>query len=369
MTSTARPQVKFQSGGEFWQEMRRRVQEYVDQPHCANPHCNKSIKDVAYTIIHRKAIKIVAWWAVSYAALLLFAHNWWQVALIGASLVLACYAAATCIMHDGNHGAFSRSPRVNRLAGFTMEMLGGSSFVWRIKHNQLHHTGPNIDGWDDDISNAPWVTLAPTQKHYAWTRYQHIYIWPLYGLMILRWQLWGDILTLKNSALSTGYKLRPPSKFDWTELIVGKILCYTWIFGLPIALHWSWHGFAMVMVTYAALSFVFSFMLTLTFQLAHMGEGSEAVSFDDVGPDGKFKLSFVEHTLMTTADFCPNNRALTWMLGGLNFQIEHHLFPKLPHVLYPDIARIVYATCVEYYGPGDEGSEDGVELPPGVALA
>lgn len=369
MATTVQPQVKFQSGGEFWKVMRRRVNEYVDQPHCSDTRCGKTVKEYAYTHIHIKAIKIVLWWAASYAAILLFAHNWWETGLIGASLMLSCYAAATCIMHDGNHGAFSKSPRVNRLAGFTMEMLGGSSFVWRIKHNKLHHTGPNIDGWDDDISNVPWLSMTPHQEFHWWNRCQYIYVWFLYGLSIFRWQLWGDIVTLKKHALSTGYQLPKPSWFDWAELIGGKVLCYIWLFGLPIALHPSWHGFAMVMATYAILCFASSFLLTLTFQLAHMS-GSETMSLEEMGEDGKFDVSFAEHTFMTTADFCQNNRVLTWMLGGLNFQIEHHLFPKLPHVLYPRIAEIVIATCCEYGIPVDGmESEDDVELPPGATLA
>jgi linoleoyl-CoA desaturase len=54
------------------------------------------------------------------------------------------------------------------------------------------------------------------------------------------------------------------------------------------------------------------------------------------------------HQIQTTANFATRSRLVTWFCGGLNFQIEHHLFPKMSHIHYPEVSKIVKATCQEY---------------------
>ena len=76
-------------------------------------------------------------------------------------LIIALTAAATCVFHDANHASFSTSRSVNRLAGYTGDLLGASSWIWRFKHNNLHHGNTNMVGIDADIDQAPFARLTP----------------------------------------------------------------------------------------------------------------------------------------------------------------------------------------------------------------
>ncbi len=327
--------VTFDGGGAFWNELKAKVNSYLAQP---------GVEKSGLRRLHRKAAIIVVWAVGSYLALLLFAHNWWQVVVFGASLVLALNAAAFSIMHDGNHGAFSKSKRINRMAGFVLEILGGSSFTWKVKHNLAHHTYPNVDGLDEDIDLPPLARVASTQKWQRWHTAQHIYLWFLYGLVTLRWQLSGDLGHLFRGRISH-YELKGFNASEIAAFAGGKMLFFGWAVALPLALHWSWHGALMVLIVYLGLSWVFSFVMTSTFQLAHCVDEAMFTSPEDADGRGKLPNTWAVHQVLTTSDFCPENRPITWFLGGLNYQVEHHLFPRVTHVHYPVVARMVREAC------------------------
>src|SRR5690606_36417375 len=100
-----------------------------------------------------------------------------------------------------------------------------------------------------------------------------------------------------------------------------------------------------VLIFYTATWFSIGLILGLIFQLAHCGEGS---AFPE--PDARthrVASGWAAHQVATTADLAPGNRLLTWYVGGLNFQIEHHLFPQVCHVHYPRLAGIVREVCGE----------------------
>lgn len=346
-------------GGGFWDDLEAAVDAYV----------TPRVEQKARRQLHRKAIIIMAWWVLSYLALILFASQWWLIAPLCLSLLLACAAAAFSISHDGNHGGFSRHQRVNSLAGLVLDALGGSSFTWKVKHNRAHHTYPNIVGYDDDLDAPPAARFASDQPYKWWYRGQHIYLWLMYCVVTTRWLVWGDFEGIFRNRIGR-FNVVPPIKADigWRRLdnrltrsvwrftvdgrlkLFGRVVAWklffgAWALGLPLYLH-SEHWRA-VLVIYAVTMAIFSFLLTITFQLAHCTDEAEFTSEADA-KSGKFPNAWAEQQVLATVDFCPNNRVLTWFLGGLNFQVIHHLFMRRPHTLYPEIAKIVGEVCARH---------------------
>jgi linoleoyl-CoA desaturase len=255
-----------------------------------------------------------------------------------AGLLAGTTLVAFCIQHDANHGAYFRSRRWNHLVGWSADaLLGFSSYAWRVKHNVAHHTYTNVDGFDDDITQVPLARFTPTQSPRSWYRYQHLYIWPLYLLMGLRWQTVGDIAAFARGRVGRS-ALRFPRGWNLAGLVGGKAVFVCWSLAIPMLVYPWW----VVLAGYAGFAMVTSLIMATTFQLAHCVEEASFVSPDALRGAPR---PWAVHEVETTVDFCPHNRVLTWMLGGLNFQIEHHLFPRVPHTHYPAIARIVERNC------------------------
>ncbi|MGZ6126152.1 MAG: fatty acid desaturase family protein, partial [Myxococcales bacterium] len=252
------------------------------------------------------AVKIAAmicWLAVSWS-LLMFAHPGpWATALLAVSVGLAMAGVGFCVMHDANHGAASPSPRVNRMLSFSLDLLGASSALWRQKHNVLHHTYTNISGADPDLEGGgPFLRLAPWQPRHPWHRFQHFYVWLLYGLFPLKWWFLDDVRELLDG------RVRGRALFT---ALAGKVLFVAWAFALPAALHLSW---ALVGIWAIAL-FTLGNVLAFVFQLAHCVGEADFVEREDV------EGGWMRHQVATTVDFAPRNFLLSWYLGGLNFQV------------------------------------------------
>jgi linoleoyl-CoA desaturase len=247
---------------------------------------------------------------------------------------LGAMLVAFCVQHDANHGASFRSRRFNRIVGFSADaMLGFSSYAWRVKHNVAHHTYTNVDNYDDDISQVPLARLLPVQSSKPWYRLQHFYIWPMYSLMVLRMQAFGDIAALVRGRIGRS-RLRMPRGWDLAGIVSGKLVYIGWAIVIPLFIYPWW----VVVVAYVSVAMVVGLVTATTFQLAHCVDEATYRSDDELG-DGQ--TVWAVHQIESTVDFCPRNPVLTWVLGGLNYQIEHHLFPRLPHTLYPQIAGIV----------------------------
>jgi linoleoyl-CoA desaturase len=246
-----------------------------------------------------------------------------------------------CVQHDANHGAYFRTRRFNHLMGWTADaMLGFSSYAWRVKHNVAHHTYTNVDGYDDDISQTPFARLMPSQEPKPWYRLQHIYIWPLYSVMVIRWQTGADIAALVRRRIGKS-TVRMPRRWDLAGLLAGKGLFIAWAIVAPLLVYPWW----VVAVGYVGFTMATSLVTATTFQLAHCVEEAEFTSAEQLESEKKI---WAVHEVETTVDFCPRNAFLTWMLGGLNYQIEHHLFPRVPHTHYPRIAEIVRRNAAKH---------------------
>ena len=330
--SEGNKKVRFLPVREFEKALRIRVDEYFRE--------NELARRDSFRMYTKTAI-VLAWLVASYVCLVFLNLPGFGIIISAASLCLALNAVGFNIMHDGNHRSYSDNPHVNRLMGFSLDIIGGSSYFWQWKHNYLHHTYPNITGIDDDIEAGFIARLSPHQKKYFFHRYQHIYIWFLYGFLIIKWHLYEDFYNFATKRIHN-HTFPRPKGWDLFLFIFGKICFFTLAFVVPS----FYYPFLYVVLFYLLIAFVQGIILTIVFQLAHCNEEAEFV--EPAKNDERLKTSWLVHQLETTADFSRDNKVLNWYIGGLNFQVEHHLFPKICHIHYYALSKIVEDTCKEF---------------------
>jgi len=313
-------------------DLKRRVQEYFDQ---------RGIDSTGNPKLFTKAIVMVAALVAVYIHLLVWTPVWYLA--LGECMVLGGIVAAIGfnVMHDGSHGSFSNSKVMNRVAASSISLLGANHFMWNMKHNMIHHSFTNIDGVDDDIEIGVFMRMAPTQKRYMMHRFQHVYFWFLYMLLYVFWIFFTDYkkyfsqkignVPLKKMSFIDHFEFWGVKLYHAAVFIVIPILCVGWL---------SW------MIGFLVMSMVAGFVLSIVFQLAHTVEHTEFPVADI--ETNKLADEFAVHQIKTTANFATRNKLVSWLVGGLNFQIEHHLFPKISHVHYPAISEIVRSVCREY---------------------
>ncbi len=291
--------------------------------------------------LHGKAVIIGLLAVGSYAGLVFVANGPLLAVPLACVLIVALIATGTCVMHDANHGAFGVSRRVNMVLSYSGDMLGANSWLWRQKHNVMHHGNTNVVGIDTDIEQMPYARLAPDQPWKPWHRYQHIYIWALYGFLTLQWMLWADFEHLVTGHIGSQPMRRKASPSDLALLGSGKLAHLGWAVVLPMFFHRWW----MVLAFYVACSWVVGFVLAVFFQVAHCVDNT---TFGDPSTPRRGD-DFVAHQLRTTANVgCDTpviGPSVAWLMGGLHHQIEHHLAPGLPHTSYPDMAEGIKDLC------------------------
>lgn len=248
------------------------------------------------------------------------------------------------VRHDANHGAYSKKGWVNTALGYSLNLIGANAFGWKMQHNVLHHTYTNVHEEDEDISPRGAIRMSP---HSHWTkahRFQYIYAWLLYGLMTLVWMMFKDFVRLvryhKNGMAK---KHKANIVREWIIMISTKLFYVGYIFVIPVvftALPW-WQ----ILIGIFIMHYITGFMLAIIFQPAHVIEGSE---FPLPDKDHALENNWAVHQLLTTTNFGNRNRWFSWYVGGLNFQIEHHLFPNVCHVHYRKISNIVQTTAHEF---------------------
>jgi linoleoyl-CoA desaturase len=324
--------ISFDSGGDFMRETRREVEAYL---------ARGSMRRAGHVRLHAKAPIAIGLIVLSWALLLFGPSSLVLTPLSFVGLLLGAMLTGFCVQHDANHGASFRKARHNHLLGWTADaLLGFSSYAWRVRHNVAHHTYTNVDGHDGDITQMPVARLVPAQPSKPWYRFQHIYIWPLYSLMGLRLQTIGDFAAFRRGSIGRS-ALRTPRRWDLAGFIIGKVIFFSWTLLIPSLLYPWW----IVLLSFFGVSLVLSLIMVVIFQLAHCVEETTSASAEELRSHRRI---WAVHQVETTADFCPRNPALTWLLGGLNYQIEHHLFPHTPHTHYPQIARIVRRTAAKH---------------------
>lgn len=288
-----------------------------------------------------KAGFILVWWLAAWALLVFWAENWATALPLAVLLGLAMCGIGFNIQHDGGHRACSDRPAVNRLMAFGLDLMGGSSYVWNWKHNHLHHQFTNVDGLDDDLSGTRLIRMAPTQPWRPYHRFQVLYVWGLYALLGVKWQWWDDFANMIRGRIGTQPIPRPRGR-ELVALVGGKAFTYGWTLAIPLVVRAE--PFWVIGLVYLVTLGTVGVVLATVFQLAHV---TEEAGFACTRDDPRIGRAWADHQIGSTCNFSPHSRWITAYVGGLNFQIEHHLFPQVGHEHYPALARIVRGVCEE----------------------
>lgn len=248
------------------------------------------------------------------------------------------------VMHDANHGAYAKRSWINTALGYSMNLIGANAFNWKMQHNVMHHSYTNVHEEDEDISPRGALRLSPHTEWKKLHRYQFIYAWFLYGLMTIVWLFFKDFVRLsmyhKNGMVR---KHNASVKREWLILIGTKLLYVGYIFILPVIFtSLTWWA---VLIGVFIMHYIAGFILAIIFQPAHVVEGTAYPLPDE---NRHLENNWAVHQLLTTSNFGNNSRWFSWYVGGLNFQIEHHLFPNICHVHYQKIAVLVKETASEF---------------------
>jgi linoleoyl-CoA desaturase len=324
--------VKFAPTNSFHKALKRRVQKHF----VVN---NISTKDS--TNLYQKTLVIITWFILSWSLLVFSAQTWWQATILCISLALAMGGIGFSIQHDGNHKAYSSNSVANQIAGFGADLMGVSSYFWNLHHTLLHHSYTNVCGVDLDIDLGILARYAPQQRKRWFHRFQHLYLPVLYCFLLINWHFYRDFNDFVQATIGE-YKVPRPKGKDLVIFIVGKLGFFALAFGIPLCFHPAWQ----VMACYLGTSAIVGMLLSIVFQTAHC---MPQAKFVDIPANARpLDDNWAVHQLETTVNFAPNNRLLSWYVGGLNYQVEHHLFPGISHVHYPKLAKIVRDTCEEY---------------------
>jgi len=243
------------------------------------------------------------------------------------------------VMHEGGHQSFSKYSWVNKASAYSLNMLGGITYFWKIKHNVNHHTFTNIDGMDSDIDAKPFMRMHQEQPRYWFHRFQHIYWVLLYGISYIAWVFYEDFqkyFSGRHSANSLPKKLALKEHFIFWFTKLMYVAVYILV---PVIMV----GWLPTLIGFLIITFVTGLSISIVFQLAHVVEDTRFYSPSHQDETGKQEWAI--HQLCSTANFATGSRILHWLLGGLNFQIEHHLFPRISHVHYPQVSQLVKKAC------------------------
>lgn len=271
----------------------------------------------------------------SFAWLLLGNLPGWAMLLLCVAIGLGYAGVGFCVGHDAIHGAYFKDKRWNTLTGYCFDLMGASSYLWRLTHNRIHHTWTNIPGIDEDIDVSPQIRHSPGAPRKWYHRLQHLYAWPLYALATVNWILVKDYQQLFRKKLGPYEDLKHP-RGEIIKLFAFKLFHYGWSIALPLLVMDI--TFGQFLLGFLVAHAVAGLVLGVVFQLAHVVE--EAV-FPVPGDNGAMGDDWHAHQLRTTCDFATRNPVMTWYTGGLNHQIEHHLFPRICSAHYPALRPLV----------------------------
>lgn len=319
---------------EFYRALNQRVNQYFSQ---------NNISRFGNTQMVIKSIFMFAVYFVPFVLMVtgIVSGSW---ATLAMWFIMGCGVAGIglSVMHDANHSSYSKNKWINKFMAISLNYLGGYHVNWRIQHNVLHHTFTNVDGYDEDIEKKGIIRFSPNQKKRKIFRFQFLYAPFLYAILTLYWVTIKDFDQLisyhKRDLLKTQRLTFGKALF---RIIVFKVIYYAIIIVLPILVGMPWW---LVLAGFLLMHAVGGLILALVFQSAHVLDSTEFA----VPKDSSLENNWAIHQMKTTSNFAVGNVPLTWFLGGLNHQIEHHLFPNICHVHYPALSKIVKQTAEEF---------------------
>ena len=324
-----------QENREFYNTLRQRVNQYFET--------NKLSKYGDTRSALKSAVMLLLYFGPFVVMLTGVITSPWLILLTWILMGIGIAGIGMGIMHDANHGSYSANKTVNKLMGLSLNLLGGNASMWKMQHNVLHHTFTNIDGHDEDIDGRNLMRFSPHQKRKAVHRFQHIYAWGLYGLLTVNWVLFTDYFRLiryrKKGLIQDDAGMRR----ELTQILLWKAFYYAYALGLPLLLvpvaPW------VIVIGFFLMHFVAGIILGTVFQAAHVMTSAE---YPEPDANNTMANSWAVHQIETTVNFAPRSRILSWYVGGLNYQIEHHLFAGISHVHYRQLSKIVAETAKEY---------------------
>jgi linoleoyl-CoA desaturase len=335
------PKFSNKDSNKFFRTLNKRVNYYFKE---------SKIRKTGNWKLYLKAVIIFSMFLVPYFVIMIFDPNQWISLMFIILSSIGMAGVGMNVMHDGNHGSFSNKKWVNKLMGSSIYILAGNAYNWQIQHNVLHHTFTNIHGHDEDLAAGRILRFSKHSKWFPHHKYQQFYSFLLYGLMTINWAITGDFVqTIRFLKRKLSFKKLISPKKQWINLIFTKIIYFTiWIVLPMVFLNLVWWK---ILIGFFILHYIAGVILTIIFQLAHVVEKVEMPLPSNLG---NMKNSWAIHQLFTTSNFSTNNKILNWFSGGLNFQVEHHLFPKISHIHYKKISKIVKKTALEFNLPYNE---------------
>jgi linoleoyl-CoA desaturase len=322
----------------FFATLRKRVDAYFKE--------NKISKHANSTMVI-KTIILMSAYLLPFIFLLAFTPTF-QVSLILWTIMgFALSGIGMSVMHDANHGAYSSSHKTNYWLGHTLNLLGGSVFNWKLQHNVMHHTYTNIHNYDDDIADKLILKFNPHTDVKWYHKLQVVYAFLFYGILTLYWAVLKDFIQFHKytkQGVNTGTKEQ--NRVIWFKIFLSKVIYWAVLFALPV---FVFHiPFMELVWGYLLMQFISGIVLTVVFQLAHTVEGT---THPLPNTDMTIENNWAVHQMNTTVNFSRKSKWISWYVGGLNFQVEHHLFPTICHVHYPQVSEIVKATAEEFGVP------------------
>lgn len=327
------------TSNDFFKTLKARADEYFAK--------NRKAKQ-GNTSMHVKTVVMLAAYITPYMLILFLPTTNWLIHLgLWVVMGVAMAGIGLSIMHDAIHGSYSKNKTINLILGEVINLVGGASINWKIQHNVLHHTYTNIEGYDEDIDTPFFLRFSPNTKLRKVHRLQFLYAWFFYGLLTLNWATFKDFDSLVRYK-KLGLLKTTNTKFgkELTKLILFRSAYFLYIIVIPLI--FSEANILISIIGFLAMHWVAGFILSCIFQPAHVMETSE---FSNNLENGVIAKDWASHQVLNTVNFAPKNKILTWYVGGLNFQIEHHLFPNICHVHYTKLSKIVKQTAEEFNLP------------------
>ena len=332
--NTTFPTFSKQDNLKFFRTLNSRVNQYFKE--------NK-IQKTGNWKLHLKTVILFSVFLTPYFLILTLTQMpFWVLFLLSIVIGIGMAGIGMNVMHDGNHGSFSNKSWVNKLMGGTIYVLAGNVYNWQVQHNVLHHTYTNIHGHDEDLDAGRIIRFTKEAEWQRFHKFQHYYSVFLYGLLTFNWAITTDFKQMRSylkRKLSYGEPKSP--KILWTTLIITKVIYVSIWIVLPIVIGIIWWK---VLIGFFVMHYTAGLILSIVFQLAHVVDETTNPIPDETG---EIENTWAIHQLYTTANFAPKNKIVNWFTGGLNHQIEHHIFPNISHVHYGKIAEIVKQTAQE----------------------
>lgn len=320
---------------DFAKELRARINNYFKT--------NKISRYATRTVIS-KAIFGFTVWILLYSLILsgVVSTNFWWLVLAFMGIGFVNIFLAFNVMHDACHNAFSKNNNVNYWLGYTMNFIGGNSYLFTKMHN-AHHSFVNIAGIDVTLETHGMFRFTPHEPWKPIHRWQHLYTPILYAFTMIHWVLVKDFKWIfAESNIGNEKQLRHPRK-EYVILFLSKFFYYILTLLIPLLVlssPWWW-----IVIAWINLHILPSLCFTLLFQVTHVYSGTHYPLPDD---EGSIENNYFIHVLETTADFSRENRVVTWLVGGINIHVVHHLFPHICHAHYIPLARIIKKTAEDF---------------------